>query len=49
MYVHTRIFFCKEISMAQQLCCSGLDQLVADENDLNDGTYEFIDPYFRDS
>ena len=49
MYVHTRMFFCKERSMAQQLCFSGLDELVADENNLNDGTYEFRDPYFRDS
>ena len=52
--IYTYVFLCDcqilQKSMAQQLlCCSGLDELVADENDLNDGTYEFRDPYFRDS
>ena len=53
MFVYTLMFFCEgqilEKSIAQQSCCSGLNQLVADENDLNDETYEFRDPYFRDS
>ena len=45
MYVQIRMFFCKgqilQKSMVQQICCSGLDNY--------DGTYEFRDPYFRDS